>query len=153
VTSDAGRGSGSPSSLELSALSALGLAVVFVIALTQPGASRPPPGFPTFIALSLTLLGCAFEVAAITHRLMASRAGWLRSIATLVTLIGVVVAGGWLIGRGPGRELLFAWIVVPAAIGIGAVAAAGRRGSWSAVAFLTVAGILVAFLGARWIGI
>lgn len=153
VTSHASRGSGSPSSLELWALAALGLAVAFVIALTQPGASRPPPGFPVFIALSLTVLGCAFEVAAITYRALALRAGWLRSIATVVSVIGVVAAGGWVVGRAPGREVLFAWIIVPAAIGIGAVAAAGRKGSWSAVAFLSVAGILVVFLGARWLGL
>ena len=141
----------SSSSLEWAALAALGLAVAFVIALTQPSVGRPPPGFPTFIALSLTILACALEVAAITQRVLAGRPGWLRSVASVVSVIAVVVAGGWLIGRAPGREVLFAWIVVPPAVGISAVAAAGRRGSWSAVAFLTVAGILVAPLGLRWI--
>jgi hypothetical protein len=140
-----------PSSLERSALAALGLAVAFVFALTQPSVSRPPPGFPTFIALSLTFLACAIEVVAITQRVMAGHAGWLRTFATFVSLIAVVAAGGWLIGRAPGREVLLVWIVVPPAVGIGAVAAAGRRGSWSAVAFLTVTGILAAFLAPRWL--
>ena len=103
----------SPSSLELSALAALGLAVAFVFALTQPSVSRPPPGLPTFIALSLTFLACALEVVAITQRVMARRAGWLRTIATVVSLIAVVAAGAWLMGRTPGREVLLVWIVVP----------------------------------------
>jgi hypothetical protein len=137
--------------LEWSALAALSLAVAFVFALTQPSVSRPPPDFPTFMALSLTFLACALEVAAITQRVTAGRAGWLRGIASVVSLIVVVAAGGWLISRAPGRDVLFLWIVVPPAVGIGAVAAAGRRGSWSAVAFLTVTGILLAFLGLRWL--
>jgi hypothetical protein len=141
------------SSAELWALTALGLAVAFVFALIQPSVSRPPPGFPTFIALCLTILACALEVAAITQRVLAGRAGWLRGIASVVSLVSVMAAGGWLLGRPPGREVLLVWIVVPPAVGIGAVAAAGRRGSWSAVAFLTVAGILVAALGSRWIGL
>jgi hypothetical protein len=141
----------SPSSLEWSALTALSLAVAFVFALTQPSVSRPPPGFPTFIALSLTFLACALEVVAITQRLTAGRAGWLRGIASVISLIAMVAAGGWLISREPGRDVLFVWIVAPPTVGIGAVAAAGRRGSWSAVAFLTVAGILVALLAPRWL--
>jgi len=143
----------STSAVEWSALAALSLAVAFVIALIQPSVSRPPPGFPVFIALCLTILACALEVATITYRLLAGRAGWLRAAAGVVSLIAVLAAGGWLIGRAPGREVLFTWIVVPPAVGIGAVATAGRRGSWSAVAFLTVAGILVAALGSRWIGL
>lgn len=142
-----------PSSAELWALTALGLAVAFVFALIQPSVSRPPPGFPTFVALCLTVLACALEVAAITQRVLARGPTWLRAVAGVVSLVGVLVAGAWLIGRPPGREVLFVWIVVPPAVGIGAVASAGRRGSWSAVAFLTVAGILVAALGSRWIGL
>jgi hypothetical protein len=142
----------SPSFLEWWALAALSLAVAFVFALTQPSVSRPTPGFPTFIAVSLTFLACALEVAAITRRVTAGRAGWIRAIAGLVSLIVVVAAGGWLISRAPGRDILFLWMVVPPTVAIGAVAAAGRRGSWSAVAFGTMAGILMALLGPRWLG-
>jgi hypothetical protein len=130
----------------------MGLSVAFVFALTQPAVSRPPPGFPTFTALSLTILGCALEAASIARRIVAGRAGWLRNVAGVLALLVVIVAGGILIGRAPGREVLFGWIVVPPAIGMCAVAAGGRRGSWSAVAFLSVTGILVTLLGLRWAG-
>jgi hypothetical protein len=142
-----------PSSVELWALTALGLAVAFVFALIQPAVSRPPPGFPTFIALCLTILACALEVTVITQRVLAGGPGWLRGIAIAVSFSAVLAAGAWLLSRSPGRDILFVWIVVPPAVGIGAVAAAGRRGSWSAVAFLTVAGVLVAALGSRYIGL
>jgi hypothetical protein len=140
------------SSLEWPAVASMGLAVALVIALTQPGAPRPPPGFPTFAALGLTIIGCALEVAATTQRMLAARAGWLRMAAAAASFVAVLVAGGWLIGRAPGREVLFGWLIGPPIIGIFAVAAAGRRGSWPAVAFLAVVGILVVFLGLRWIG-
>jgi hypothetical protein len=141
------------SSAELWGLTALGLAIAFVFALIQPSVSRPPPGFPTFIALCLTILACAFEVAAITQRLLARGPGWLRAAASVISLVGVLAGGSWLLGRPPGRDVLFVWIVVPPAVGIGAVASAGRRGSWAAVAFLAAAGILVAALGSRYIGL
>lgn len=140
-------------SLELSAAAILSLAVAFVIALTQPGASRPPPDAPTFLAFSVTVLACALELAAIVYRLLARHSGLLRAIAGSIAFIAMLAAGSWLIGRAPGREVLFGWIVGPAAIGIGALAAAGRSGSWPAVAFAAVACVLVAFLGARWIGL
>jgi lysylphosphatidylglycerol synthetase-like protein (DUF2156 family) len=141
-----------PSLLEWWAIAALSLGVAFVIGLTQPGVSRPPPGVPTFVALSLTILACSLEAAAVARRLAARRYGWLRTTAAFVAFLALIAAGVALIGRAPGREVLFAWIVVPPAIGIAAVAAAGRRGSWSAVAFLIVTGLLVVVLGRRWIG-
>ena len=131
----------------------LSLAAVFVIALTQPGASRPPPDAPTFVAFSLTVMACALELAGVTDRLLARRAGGLRAIAGSIAFVAVVAAGGWLIGRAPGREVLLGWILGPAAIGIGAVAVSGRTSSWPAVAFSAVAIVLVGFLGARWIGL
>ena len=140
-------------SLELTAAAILSLAVAFVIALTQPGATRPPPDAPTFVAFTLTVLACALELAAIAGRLLARHAGWLRAVVGVVAFLAMLAAGGWLIGRAPGREVLLGWIIGPPAIGIGAVVAAGRRGSWSAVAFAAVAGVLAAFLGARWIGL
>jgi hypothetical protein len=140
------------SSLEWWAVAAMALSVAFVFALTQPGVSRPPPGFPTFMALSLGILASALEAASIARRIMRGRPGWLRDVAGLLALLAVIVAGGVLIGRAPGREVLFTWIVVPPAIGMGAVVASGRRGSWSAVAFLSVTGILVVLLGLRWVG-
>jgi hypothetical protein len=139
------------SSLEWWAVAALSLSVAFIFALTQPAVSRPPPGFPTFTALSLTIVGCALEASALARRVLASRAGWLRNLASVGCLAAMIIAGGVLIGRAPGREVLFAWIAVPPVIGISAVAAAGRRGSWAALAFLTAAGILVALLGPRWV--
>jgi hypothetical protein len=139
--------------LDVWALAMLSLAVAFVIALTQPGASRPPPDAPTFVAFNLTVLACALELAAMAHRLVARPAGWLRVVVGSLAFIGVLAAGWWLIGRAPGREVLLGWIIGPAAIGVGAVVAGGRRGSWTAVGFAAVAVVLVAFLGARWIGV
>ena len=141
------------SSLEWWAVAALGLSAAFVFALTQPGVSRPPPGFPVFIALTLTILACALEAATIARRTLASRAGWVRETAGIVAfLAAVAIAGGVLISRAPGREVLFVWIVGPPAFGIGALISAGRQGSWSTVAFSIVCGILVVLLGLRWIG-
>jgi hypothetical protein len=141
-----------PSAVESSALAALGLAVAFVFALTQPTVSRPPPGFPTFMALGFAILACALEAASIAHRVLGARAGWQRTTASILALVVVLIAGGWLVGRAPGREVLLAWMVAPPTIGIAAVLVAGRRGSWSAVAFLALSGILVVLLGLRWVG-
>jgi hypothetical protein len=138
--------------LEWWGMTAMWLAVAFVFALTQPAVSRPPPGFPTFIALSLTILGCALEAAAIATRVVANRPRWARTVAGAVVIGVVVVAGGVLVSRAPGREVLLGWITVPPAFGICAVAAAGREGSWSSVAFLIATGVLVTLLGPRWIG-
>jgi hypothetical protein len=140
-------------SLELSAVATLSLAVAFVIALTQPGATRPPPDAPTFVAFTLTVLACGLELAAMAGRLLARHAGWLRAVVGAIAFIAILAAGSWLIGRAPGQEVLLGWIIGPTAIGIGAVGAAGRTGSWPAVAFAAVAAVLVAFLGARWIGL
>jgi hypothetical protein len=148
------RGQEAPASstLEWWAVAAILLSAAFVYALTQPAVGRPPPGFPTFIALSVTILGCALEAAAIGRRVLANRPAWVRTIASAVAF-GVVVAGGiLLIGRAPGSEVLLGWIVAPPAIGTCAVASAGRRGSWSALAFLVATGILVVLLGRRWVG-
>jgi len=140
-----------PSILEWWAVAALALSAAFVVALIQPAVGRPAPGGPTFVALSLAILGSALQAAAVARRLLTRLPGWVRG-ASALGAFGAAVAGGvWVLGRAPGSEVLLAWMVAPAALGIAALIVAGHRGSWTAVGFLVASGAIIAAVGPRWL--
>jgi hypothetical protein len=133
------------------AVATLALATAFVVALVQPGAPRPPPGFPVLAALTLTATACSLELAGVAARLVGRRPPWARRATALGAFLLSGAAGGWVIGRAPGLEVLLTWMVAPPLVGLAELLTAGRRGSWSALAFLAVAAVLVLALGPRWV--
>jgi hypothetical protein len=107
-------------------------------------------GLVVFVGILFVAIACAMHLGAVLDRLFGSAAvPWRISAKAVVWLL---VSGGtaWLIGRTPRDDVLVALLVVPPAVGIAGLLVA-RDNRWQAVAFLTVAGLLMALIVSVWV--
>lgn len=126
--------------------STLALAMGLVL-LAAARASGNPTGYGlvVFVGILFVAASCAMHLGVVLDRLFDASAGLPRSGAIVGVWLLVGVGTAWLIGRAPGEELLYALMVVPSAVGIVGLVG-GRDSTWSAAAYLAVAGILLALI-------
>jgi len=107
-------------------------------------------GLVVFVGLLIVALSCALHLGAVIDRIPGPAAWPLRLSAKVV--VWLLVSGGtaWLIGRAPRDDVLVALLLVPSTVGIAGVAVA-RDNRWPAVAYLAVAGLLMALVVWVWL--
>jgi putative effector of murein hydrolase LrgA (UPF0299 family) len=107
-------------------------------------------GLVVLVGILFVAISCAMHLGAVLDRLLGpAAAGWRISAKAVVWL---VISGGtaWLIGRTPSEEVLLALLLVPPAVGIAGLLVA-RDERWPAVAYLAVAGLLMALVVSVWL--
>ena len=131
--------------------STLGLAMGLVFLAAARLSGNPTAyGLVVFVGILFVAIACAMHLGAVLDRLFGSAAvPWRISAKAVVWLL---ISGGtaWLIGRTPRDDVLVALLVVPPAVGIAGLLVA-RDNRWQAVAFLTVAGLLMALIVSVWV--
>jgi len=128
---------------------ALAMGLVFLAAARLSG-NPTAYGLVVFVGILFVAIACAMHLGAVLDRLIGSATvPWRASAKAVVWLL---VSGGtaWLIGRTPRDDVLVALLVVPPAVGIAGLLVA-RDDRWQAVAFLTVAGLLMALVISVWV--
>ena len=107
-------------------------------------------GLVVLVGILLVATSCAMHLGTAVDRLLESAAAAARVSAKVV--IWLLVSGGtaWLIGRAPSEELLLTIGLAPSAAGIVGLIVA-RENRLPAVAYLTVAGALLALVGWVWL--
>jgi putative effector of murein hydrolase LrgA (UPF0299 family) len=131
--------------------STLALAMGLVLLAAARLSGNPTAyGLVVFVGLLIVALSCAMHLAAVIDRLPGP-AAWQWRLSTKVVVWLLVSAGtAWLIGRAPRDDVLVALLLVPSTVGIAGVAVA-RDNRWPAVAYLTVAGFLMALVVWVWL--
>jgi hypothetical protein len=131
--------------------STLALAMGLVLLAAARLSGNPTAyGLVVFVGFLFVATSCALHLGAVLDRVFGSAAvPWRISAKAVVWLL---VSGGtaWLIGRTPRDDVLVALLVVPPAVGIAGLLVA-RDDRWQAVAFLTVAGLLMALVVSVWV--
>jgi hypothetical protein len=107
-------------------------------------------GLVVFVGILFVAASCAMHLGAVLDRLLGSAAVPWRVMAKVA--VWLLVSGGtaWLIGRAPREEVLLALFLGPPAVGIAGLIVA-RDDRWPAVAFLSVAGALMALITWVWL--
>lgn len=107
-------------------------------------------GLVVFVGFLFVAISCAMHLGAVLDRLFRSAAVLPRVSAKVV--VWLLVSGGtaWLIGRTPSEEVLLALLLVPPTVGIAGLLVA-RDDRWPAVAYLTIAGLLMALVVSVWL--
>lgn len=125
------------------------MGVVFLAAARLSG-NPTGYGLVVFMGILFVAISCAMHLGAVLDHLFGSAAMPRRVSAKVV--VWLLVSGGtaWLIGRAPREELLVALLVAPPAVGIAGLLVA-RDDRWPAIAFLTVAGLLMALVISVWL--
>jgi hypothetical protein len=107
-------------------------------------------GLVVFVGIVFVAIGCAMQLDAVVARLLESAAEPWRTSARVVAWLVVSAGTGWLIGRAPGEEVLLGLVLAPFAVGVAALVVA-RDNRWPAIAFLAVAGMLMALVASVWL--
>lgn len=128
---------------------ALAMGLVFLAAARLSG-NPSALGLVVFVGILFVSISCAMHVGAVLDRLLGSGASAARVTAKVVTWLLVSGGTAWLIGRAPREELLLAIGLAPSAAGIAGLVVA-RDNRWPAVAYLTVAGALLALVVWVWL--
>jgi hypothetical protein len=131
--------------------STLALAMGFVfLAAARLSGTPSAYGLVVLVGILFVAASCAMHLGAVLDRLLGSAAALARVSAKAVVWLLVSVGTAWLIGRTPSEELLLALGLVPSAAGIAGLVVA-RDNRWQAVAYLIVAGALLALVGWVWV--
>jgi putative effector of murein hydrolase LrgA (UPF0299 family) len=131
--------------------STLALAMGLVLLAAARLSGNPTAnGLVVLVGLLIVATSCAMHLGAVIDRLFGSAAlPWRLSTKVVAWLL---ISGGtaWLIGRAPRLDVLLALLLVPSTVGIAGVAVA-RDNRWPAVAYLVVAGFLMALVVWVWL--
>jgi Na+/phosphate symporter len=128
---------------------ALAMGLVFLVTARLSG-DPTAYGFVVFVGYLFVAVACALHLGAVLDRLIGSEAVLRRVSAKVV--VWLLVGGGtaWLIGRTPSEEVLVALLLAPPTVGIAGLLVA-RDNRAPAVAFLAVAGLLMALVISVWL--
>jgi hypothetical protein len=131
--------------------STLALAMGLVLLAAARLSGNPTAyGLVVFVGLVIVAISCAMHLSAVIDRLPGSAALPWRLSAKVVGWLLVSGGTAWLIGRAPRDDVLVALLLVPATLGIAGVAVAPDN-RWPAVAYLAVAGLLMALVVWVWL--
>ena len=128
---------------------ALAMGLVLLVAARVSG-DPTAYGLVVFVGYLFVALAVALHLGAVLDRLIGPAAVLRRVSAKVVAWL--LVAGGtvWLIGRTPSEEVLVALLLAPPAAGVAGLMVA-RDNRAPAVAFLAVAGLLMALVVSVWL--
>lgn len=128
---------------------ALAMGLVFLAAARLSG-NPSAYGLVVFVGFVFVAVGCAMHLDAVLDRLLGSVAAPWRVSAKMVAWLAVGAGTAWLIGRTPSEEVLLALVLAPPAVGVAGLVVA-RDNRWPAMAFLGVAGMLMALVASVWL--
>ena len=126
---------------------ALAMGLLFLVAARLSG-NPSAYGLVVFVGFLFVAIGCALHLGAVLDRLFGSAAGW-RVSAKVAAWLAIGAGTAWLIGRTPSEEVLLALVLAPPAVGVAGLVVA-RDNRWPAIAFLVVAGMLIALVVWVW---
>ena len=128
---------------------ALTMGLVFLAAARLSG-NPSAYGLVVFAGILFVAISCAMHLGAVIDRLFRSATGAWRVSAKAVVWLVVSGATAWLIGRTPSEEVLLALLLAPPTVGVAGLLVA-RDDRWPAIAYLTVAGLLMALVVSVWL--